>query len=323
MEKKFILGDFVVKVSNIEKKYGLWSDIFHEYLTDFCKIAKAKAIWKVQVERQVRTMAEWFCDQKIVYYGDLTREKARAYTEWRGKKSASTLNKELLRIRAIIKYAEKFMGLPANYAFDGINVAETSENTRLVVPFSIEECKKLLKWFKKYPYYHDMLLLMLLTGMESKAATLMTKEWWNVKEKLLFVFPQKISGVIDAKTQHRARKLPISKIMLELYNRGYIFNPKNSGRKFNQKCQKLLKKCSIQTGIKNIHCHRFRHTFASQALSAGYDIVRVSKMLGHKNINVTLKHYADFVFSESDAGFEGMVKVHKEWVKFLNEKYFG
>jgi hypothetical protein len=51
-------------------------------------------------------------------------------------------------------------------------------------------------------------------------------------------------------------------------------------------------------------------------------VVRVSKMLGHKNINVTLKHYADFVLSESNAGFEGMVKVHKEWVNFLNKNYF-
>jgi len=227
-----------------------------------------------------------------------------------------------LRIRSIIKFAERFLGQAPNFSFEKINVTETIENTRLVTPFSIEECKILLKWLKKYPYIHDMILLMLLTGIESKAATLMTMEWWNIKEKMLFVFPQKISGVIDAKTQHRARKIPISSTMIEIYKRAHIFIG-NNGRKFNLKSQKLLKKCSLQTGIKNIHCHRFRHTFASQALSAGFDIVRVSKMLGHKSINITLKHYADFVFSESDAGFEGMVKVHKEWVKFLNEKYFG
>jgi integrase len=166
-----------------------------------------------------------------------------------------------------------------------------------------------------------MILLMLLSGMESKAVSLMCKEWWHLKEKLLFVFPQKISGVVDAKNQHRARKIPISKTMLEIHNRKHIFE-QGQNRRFNMKCQKLFKKCSLQTGIKSIHCHRFRHTFASQALSAGYDIVRVSKMLGHKNINVTLKHYADFIFSESDAGFEGMVKIHKEWVKYLNEGYF-
>jgi integrase len=322
LEKKLILGDFLLKITNLKERRVRWSEILENYLTDFVKTAKAKKNWKIQVERQICTIKTWFSSQKVVYYGDLTREKARSYAEWRGKKSASTINKELLRIRAVIKFAEKFLGQAPNFAFEKINVAETCENTRLVVPFSIEECKILLKWLKKYPHFHDMILLMLLTGMESKAATLMTREWWNVKENMLFVFSQKISGVIDAKTQHRARKIPVSGTMLEIYNRGHIF-AENSGRKFNLKCQKLLKKCSLQTGIKNIHCHRFRHTFASQALSAGYDIVRVSKMLGHKNINITLKHYADFVFSESDAGFEGMVKVHREWVNFLNEKYLG
>ena len=320
MEKKLVFGDFLVKISHLNGDRKPWNDILKDYLADFMTTAKAKELWKIQVEKQIFTIKTWFNSQNIVYYDDLTREKARNYTEWRGKKSASTVNKELLRLRAVIKFADKFLGLTQNFAFEGINVSETSENTRLVTPFSIAECKKLLKWLEKKPYFHDMILLMLLTGMESKAVNLMSKEWWNVKAKLLFVFPQKISGVIDAKTQHRARKIPINKTMLEVFNRGYIFEKQS--RKFNMRCQKLFKKCSLQTGIKNIHCHRFRHTFASQALSAGYDVVRVSKLLGHKNINVTLKHYADFIFSESDAGFEGMVKIHKEWFKFLSDKYF-
>ena len=311
----------MLKITNLRAKRMRWNNILEDYLTDFVKTAKAKAIWKTQVERQVYTLKTWFLSQKIVYYGDLTREKARNYAEWRGAKSASTVNKELLRIRAIITFAEKFLGQPPNFAFERLNVMETCENTRLVVPFSIEECKIILKWLKKYPYFHDMVLLMLLTGIESKAATLMTRGWFNIKEKVFYVFPQKISGVIDAKTPHRARKIPISKTMLEICKRELIFA--ESKGKFNLRCQKLFKKCTKQTGIKNIHCHRFRHTFASQALSAGFDAVRVSKMLGHKNINVTLKHYANFIFSESNAGFEGMVKIHKEWVKFLNENYFG
>jgi integrase len=321
VEKHVTFRDFILKISDTREKPKLWSEILRDYLADFRETAKAKEKWKTQVERQISTLEKWFSMQQIVYYSDLTREKARSYAEWRGKKSASTVNKELLRIRSVTKFAERFLELPPNFAFERINVPETTENTRLVVPFSITECKQILNWLDKKPYYHDMILLMLLTGMESKAVSLMSKGWWDIKTKMLFVFPQKISGVIDAKTQHRARKIPITKTMLEIYKRGHIFIEQD--RSFNLKCQKLFKKCASQTGIKSIHCHRFRHTFASQSLSAGFDIVRVSKMLGHKNINVTLKHYADFVFSESEAGFEGMVKVHKEWVRFLNNDYFG
>ena len=320
LEKKLILGDFLVKISHLRGKRALWRDIFSDYLADFSTTAKAKDSWKIQVAKQIVTIKKWFNEHKIVYYNDLSREKARNYAEWRGHKSASTVNKELLRLRAVMKFAERFLGLPPNFAFEGITVRETSDNTRLVAPFSIAQCRNILSWAKKKPYFHDMLLLMLLTGMENKAITHMSRDWWHLKEKLLFVFPEKVSGVIDAKNQHRARKIPITKTMFEIYKRGYVFE--GNGRKFNMKSQKLFRKCSDMTGIKNVHCHKFRHTFASQALSAGYDVVRVSKMLGHKNINVTLKHYADFIFSESDAGFEGMVKIHKEWLKYLNEGYF-
>ncbi|MDR2732631.1 MAG: hypothetical protein LBB36_05375, partial [Fibromonadaceae bacterium] len=139
MEKNLILGDFIVKISDLKSKQKLWNEIFEDYKADFLKTAKAKEQWKIQVERQILTIKNWFSWQKIVFYGDLTREKARVYAEWRGKKSASTVNKELLRMRAIVKFAEKFLGQSPNYAFEGINVPETSENTRLVLPFSIDE----------------------------------------------------------------------------------------------------------------------------------------------------------------------------------------
>lgn len=320
MENNLIIGNLLLKVSNLKASKMTWNKILSDYMEDFAQTAMAKEYWKKQVERQVATLKKWFLSRKMTYYHNLTREKARDYISWRGKKSASTINKELLRIRAIIKFAERFLKQAPNYAFDNINVPQTSENTRFVTPLSIEECKNILKWAKKYPYFHDTLLLMLITGMENKAISNIKREWWHLKENLLFVFPQKISGVIDAKTQHRARKIPITKTMKAIYDRGYIFS--DSASRFNQKCQRLFMKCSLETGIENVHCHRFRHSFASQALSAGFDIVRVSKMLGHKNINITLKHYADFMLSESIAGFEGMIKVHKEWMSYLNTKYF-
>lgn len=38
-----------------------------------------------------------------------------------------------------------------------------------------------------------------------------------------------------------------------------------------------------------------RHTFASMMISSGEDILWVSKMLGHKNSNITLSTYAKYI----------------------------
>lgn len=53
------------------------------------------------------------------------------------------------------------------------------------------------------------------------------------------------------------------------------------------------------------HCHRFRHSFASNALRAGANIAVISKLLRHSNINVTCSHYLHI----SDSDMEDTLKL--------------
>ncbi|WP_420837843.1 tyrosine-type recombinase/integrase [Arcobacter vandammei] len=41
--------------------------------------------------------------------------------------------------------------------------------------------------------------------------------------------------------------------------------------------------------IKERRLYNLRHTFASMMISAGYNILWVSKMLGHKDVSITLE----------------------------------
>lgn len=51
----------------------------------------------------------------------------------------------------------------------------------------------------------------------------------------------------------------------------------------------------IDVGVKNIHPHRFRDTFAVELLLAGVPLERVSILLGHASVKVTEKHYSPWV----------------------------
>lgn len=50
-----------------------------------------------------------------------------------------------------------------------------------------------------------------------------------------------------------------------------------------------------RAGIRRVRFHDLRHSFASNLLAAGVDIVTVSKALGHANVHITLTTYAHAV----------------------------
>jgi integrase len=69
--------------------------------------------------------------------------------------------------------------------------------------------------------------------------------------------------------------------------------------------QRILKK----TGIKARPLYNIRHTFASQLISKGADIVWVSKMLGHKDVSITLKIYTKFIEENDEVRLKKIEKM--------------
>jgi integrase/recombinase XerD len=71
--------------------------------------------------------------------------------------------------------------------------------------------------------------------------------------------------------------------------------------------QQRLKLVYEMAGVPDGHSHRLRDTFSVALLDSGASIETISKLLGHKNIAVTQRHYAHHVKSSRDA-LEAAVK---------------
>ncbi len=78
--------------------------------------------------------------------------------------------------------------------------------------------------------------------------------------------------------------------------------------------RKILK----QSGVKARPLYNLRHTFASQMISKGADITWVSKMLGHKDVSITLKIYTKFIQEDDETRLKKIAQMDKFMVKFDN-----
>ena len=56
----------------------------------------------------------------------------------------------------------------------------------------------------------------------------------------------------------------------------------------------MLKRLGVRAGVANVHPHRFRHTFATEYLRNGGQMIALKDILGHSDFEM-VEHYAHFV----------------------------
>lgn len=137
-----------------------------------------------------------------------------------------------------------------------------------------------------------MLQTMFYTGLRISEAISLTFEDVNFMDNYIYV--KKHKSIDD-------RKIPIS-VKLGYILEEYIENCRNeiqtdSDKVFvlenGQTCNKsrfnwTLKQAAKKAGLKeNISSHIMRHSFASNLIAKGVDIVKVQKLLGHNSIRTT------------------------------------
>ena len=57
--------------------------------------------------------------------------------------------------------------------------------------------------------------------------------------------------------------------------------------------KKILKTC----GIRDLHFHALRHTFATRCVESGMQIKALSEMLGHSTVKITMDRYVHLSMS--------------------------
>jgi integrase len=157
-----------------------------------------------------------------------------------------------------------------------------------------------------------LVLVLAYTGIRwGEAVALRVRHVDEVRQRLLVIDNAVQLGVDHAvgdPKDDEPREVPVPRFVMadlkkQLQGRGpdalvfgdgvnYLPRPKSNGGWFAG----AVKRAKIQ----RITPHDLRHTAASLAISAGGNVLAVSRMLGHENPQVTLKTYADLFDTDLD-----------------------
>lgn len=199
--------------------------------------------------------------------------------------SGTTVNRELSCLKHMLNMAidegiivqnpvKKVRFFPENNTIE--RILTPSEKERLIA-----ESKGYLRVF---------IIIALNTGM--RKGEILSLKWSQVDFTRGFIkAEQSKSGKTRTIPMNSLVGSTLRELIQEAESKEYVFwNPKTN--KHIMDVKKGFKKACEAAGIKNLRCHDLRHNFASSLVESGVDIVTVSQLLGHSDINLTAKRYS-------------------------------
>lgn len=165
--------------------------------------------------------------------------------------------------------------------------------------FTHDELKDIITYMKELnnsinsKVYKALVFLLLDSGL--RINELLNVKIDNIDFNESLASPMNIY-IEDTKTG-KPRYAPFSKFSLDEIkdlialdpDREYLFYNFLKNRRLNKEDVKLFyRRLSRKTGIKNIHSHRFRKTFASLLAENGMPVDVIQKLIGHSRITTTM-----------------------------------
>jgi len=230
---------------------------------------------------------------EIVNMSDVLRHHIETYKSWRlnqinkggptGTVNRNTINLELDTIRALFNYAGKFFELQMNPATNIERFKIVKERPRVLTE---EETARILT--ESRGMYWILFLTALYTGMRKGELRNLIWDHIDFENELIHIRPH---GAWVPKTWE-VRDIPMHPEVYgglkKLPRRAPWVFTSETGKQVSHLRLTFLRACG-RAGVTGVTFHTLRHTFASHLLTKkGVDVVTVSRLLGHRNIETTM-----------------------------------
>lgn len=203
---------------------------------------------------------------------------------WVQKKVADSSINQV--INAIKYYYEKVLGRP-KMKFDW---ARPRKRTRLPEVMSRGEVRQLLSQVKN-PKHLALLMTTYATGLRASEVTRLRLSDLSPERGTIRVIRGK--GNRDRTVMLSPELWPILSAYIEKYKpKEWLFEGRDPGESYAvRSLQSIVQKARKKAGLrKTISTHTLRHSFATHLLESGTDVRLIQELLGHANIETTLRY---------------------------------
>lgn len=269
---------------------------FAKEFLSYVKDVKGKRSWDKD-GRTLQHLIAFFGNKKLSSISPKDVDDYKQHMLNNGYKPAS-VNRELACLKYLYNLAirwKKFFG--PNPVSQVEFLEENNEISRILLP---EEVVRLLE--VSSPYLRNIIITALNTGMRKMEILSLKWEYIDLEANMI-TLPQ-----TNTKAK-KTRRIPISwalrKALLEqkLMSGGseFVFPSEYSKNGHLSWLKRSFTTACKRAGIEGLRFHDLMHTAATRMIESDISVEKVSKILGHSDINLTMRRYAHPEDSLKDA----------------------